>query len=455
MIQTERIQELNDNPERKGRYVLYWIQASQREEFNHALEFAAARANEARLPLVAVFGITSRFPDAGRSHYAFMLEGLAELEGALEQRGIPLVVRAEPPDKACLSLAREAACVVTDRGYLTIQRRWRAEVANKARCTVYQVESDVIVPVETASQKEEFTAGTFRPRILRHLEAFLVPLRRTGLKKDGLGLRFAGLDLSDREGIMKKLRIPRTPAAASSFRGGTKEAKRRLRDFIAKRLEGYDALRNDPSLNHTSRLSPYLHFGQISPLYIALEVEKANSRWKESKSAFLEELIVRRELSMNFVHYNPGYDTFDALPKWAKTTLADHARDPREYVYSFEEWEAGKTHDPYWNAAQREMRITGRMHGYMRMYWGKKILEWSESPEEAFRTALTLNNRYELDGRDPNGFTGVAWCFGKHDRAWGERPVYGKVRSMVASGLKRKFDIESYVEQVRNLKGDE
>jgi deoxyribodipyrimidine photo-lyase len=192
-------------------------------------------------------------------------------------------------------------------------------------------------------------------------------------------------------------------------------------------------------------MSPYLHFGQISPLFIALKVKETRSPGVE---AFLEELIVRRELSMNFVFYNEKYDSFEGLPEWAKKALKTHQRDKRQYLYSLEEFENAKTHDPYWNAAQREMVVKGKMHGYMRMYWGKKILEWAKTPEEAFRTALYLNNKYELDGRDPNGFTGVAWCFGKHDRPWGERPIFGNVRYMNDKGLKRKFDADEYVKMI-------
>jgi deoxyribodipyrimidine photo-lyase len=197
-----------------------------------------------------------------------------------------------------------------------------------------------------------------------------------------------------------------------------------------------------------SDISPYLHFGQISPLYVALEVANAAGVRKEAREAYLEQLIVRRELSMNFVNFNDHYDSYDCIPSWAKRTLAEHESDRRQYEYSVEELEQGRTHDPYWNAAQREMVDSGKMHNYMRMYWGKKIIEWTPKPEDAFRAALYLNNKYELDGRDPNGFTGVAWCFGKHDRPWQERKVFGKVRYMNAEGLRRKFDMDAYLRKV-------
>ncbi len=211
-------------------------------------------------------------------------------------------------------------------------------------------------------------------------------------------------------------------------------------------MDRYEELKNDPTKECVSNMSPFLHFGQISPLHIALRVSETDS---PGKDAYLEELIVRRELSVNFVFYNKNYDAFEGLPEWAKKTLKEHEKDPREYVYTLEELENAETHDPYWNAAQREMTLRGKMHGYMRMYWGKKIIEWSRTPENAFKTAVYLNNKYELDGRGPNGFTGVAWCFGKHDRPWKERPIFGKIRYMNANGLKRKFDADGYVAKIR------
>jgi deoxyribodipyrimidine photo-lyase len=252
-------------------------------------------------------------------------------------------------------------------------------------------------------------------------------------------------DLTDLDRAMASLDIDRTVQPVTGYVGGASQALARLKDFLEHKLDHFTDLRNDPSQDFCSGLSPYLHFGQISPLTMALQVRATDS---PGKDALIEELIVRRELAFNFVHYNPRYDQYDGLAPWALRTLNFHAKDHREFLYTPEQFEQADTHDPYWNAAQREMVVTGRMHGYMRMYWGKKILEWSKTPKEAFDTALYLNNKYELDGRDPNGYAGVAWCFGQHDRAWGERPVYGKVRYMNANGLKRKFNIEAYVAKV-------
>jgi deoxyribodipyrimidine photo-lyase len=370
-----------------------------------------------------------------------MLEGLKEVMTSLKDRGIVMVVSRGSPQDGVVEFSTRASLVICDRGYLNIQKKWRHYVAGHVECPLLQVEADVVVPVETVSKKDEYSAATFRPKFNRILPAYLRPLDEQSALVDSTQFSYESYDISDTSRAVSGLNIDHNVKQVNGFHGGTGEAKTRLEDFIGSKLDSYADLKNDPNADSLSNLSPYLHFGQISPLYIALEVMKTGSRGIE---AFLEELLVRRELSMNFVHYNVRYDSYDGLPEWAKRTLSEHKSDSRDYVYSREELEKAKTHDPYWNAAQKEMAITGKMHGYMRMYWGKKILEWTTDPEEAYESALYLNNKYELDGRDPNGFTGVAWCFGKHDRPWGSRPVFGTIRYMSSNGLKRKFDVERY-----------
>lgn len=448
-IPAERLRALNARPGRAGDFVLYWMQAAQRAACNHALEYAALRANALGRPLVAFFGLTPDFPGANARHYRFLLEGLAETAVALERRGVRLVVRQGPPDRGAVELGRRASLVVVDAGYLRVERAWRRNASRALECPLVQVETNAVVPVTAASPREEYAAATIRPKIRRLLGKFLVPLKTTRLKKDSLGLRFDGLAVGNPAAVLAALPVDRGVAPVASFKGGASAARRRLRDFVARKLSGYAEGRNDPNRDALSGLSPYLHFGQISPLEVALEVMSAGGYGTE---AFLEELIVRRELSLNFATYNRFYDLFAGLPAWCRATLDEHADDRREYLYSPADFEAGRTHDPYWNAAQLEMVRTGKMHGYMRMYWGKKILEWSRSPREAFRTALRLNNTYELDGRDPNAFAGVAWCFGKHDRPWGRRPVFGSVRSMTSSGLRRKFDADAYARRIAGLR---
>src|SRR5512137_4488 len=451
MIHPARIQPLNRRSVQDGRYILYWMQASQRVECNHALEYAVGEANERNLPVVVVFGLTEQFPEANLRHYTFMLEGLEEVRKGLHDRGIRFVLLHGSPELAATAMAEEAALVVADRGYLRIQRQWRNHVAKNSPCAVVQVESDSVVPVETASPKEEYTAGTLRPKLQRILDGYLAPLKERPVRKDSLSLRLDVDIEEDFPSLLKKMKIDRAVSPVRAFRGGTDRANALLDEFIAKKIRHYDELRSDPGLDYSSHLSPYLHFGQISPLIVALRLSGERSIPAAARESFLEELIVRRELSMNFVFYNDRYDEYECLPDWARKTLAEHAKDRREYLYGPEQWERAETHDPYWNAAQREMVITGKMHNYMRMYWGKKILEWCARPEEALRIAVYLNNKYELDGRDPNSFAGVAWCFGKHDRPWGERKIFGQVRYMNDAGLRRKFKIDDYVRKVRGF----
>jgi deoxyribodipyrimidine photo-lyase len=450
MIQKERIQALNAKETKKGRYVLYWMQASQRTEYNHALEYAVFKANELHQPLVVFFGITDHFPEGSQRHYTFMLEGLRDVRRSLEKRGIQMVIQHTSPEQGVVQVAKGASFVVVDRGYLKIQRAWRYDAAIRMDCPLVQVESDVIVPIEETSPKEEYAAATIRSKIHKKLDHFLCPLKEVDPDIDSLSLDFDSFDIDDVEEAVSRLHIDRSVKKVSCYRGGPGEAKKHLQLFLRDKLDRFPELRNDPTVDFLSHMSPYLHFGQISPLFIALTVSQTQGL---SKEAYLEELIVRRELSMNFVFYNGQYDSFEgAIPQWAQKTLKAHQKDKRPYLYALEELETAETHDPYWNAAQKEMVFTGKMHGYMRMYWGKKILEWSKTPDEAFRAALYLNNKYELDGRDPSGFTGVAWCFGKHDRPWKEREIFGNVRYMNEGGLKRKFDADEYVRLMSRLK---
>ncbi len=442
---SDRTIALNDKPVRSGAYVLYWMQQAQRVRCNHALAFAVERADELRLPLLVCFVLTAHYPDANSRHYRFMLEGLQGVRVALMQRRMPMVIRmGEPPDVVA-SLAGEAAMVITDAGYLRVQRQWRRRLANAVQCRLVQVESDVVVPVAVAYSKEAYTAGVLRPHVTKAMDAFLVEAPDRAPRRMGRGLDVESLDIGDIPSVLKKLGVADDISPVTWLRAGEGEADTRLALFVEKKLDRFGDLRNDPSQDYLSNLSPYLHFGQLSPVVAARAARAARSAGTE---AFLEELVVRRELAMNFTYYNPYYDSFACLPGWAADTLRKHARNKRPHRYTLEQLDRAETHDEYWNAAQREYLYRGKMHGYMRMYWGKKVLEWSPSPEEAFRRVLYLNNRYSLDGRDPNSYAGVAWCFGKHDRAWKERAVFGKVRYMSEEGLQRKYDMDGYVRRV-------
>jgi deoxyribodipyrimidine photo-lyase len=450
-IDPTRIQRLNDQHVQAGRYVLYWMQAAQRAEHNPALEHAVRQANALDLPLVVGFGLMGDYPEANRRHYTFMLEGLADVEQALAQRRIKLIVQHGRPDQVALALAKDAAMVVADRGYLRHQKQWREQVAIHAPCAVDQVEGEVVVPVEVASDKAEFAARTLRPKIHRHMNRYMVELRPTPPKHNSLGLKLKSEPIDDTEKALAKLNLDNTVPAVAIYKGGPRQAKRLLRAFIDKHLGQYKTNRNRPETDDVSHMSKYLHFGHISPVQLALKVRHAKAGAKDDRSAFIEELLVRRELACNFVHFTANYDQYKALPPWARQTLDQHRDDTRPMRYSLAQLEQAKTDDPYWNAAMREMVYTGYMHNHMRMYWGKKLLEWSSTPENGFETTLHLNNKYFIDGRDPNSFANVGWVFGLHDRPWQEREVFGKVRYMNANGLRRKCDIEGYIKKVDRL----
>uniref|UniRef100_A0A914XQ95 Deoxyribodipyrimidine photo-lyase n=1 Tax=Plectus sambesii TaxID=2011161 RepID=A0A914XQ95_9BILA len=471
-VQKERIawlnkQDLNTN----GKYVLYWMQSSVRCQSNHALEFAAERANLADKPLLVVFGLVEReyHPQANLRHYAFMLEGLADAQQRLAtERKCRLVVAKckSPVDLIANQLAQDAVEVIVDRSYTRVPRMWYRQLADRLvdlgrRLT--QVESNVVVPVELVSSCSEFGARTIRPKIWRFADSFLVELPTVPLLRDGLkeklinDAEFDLMDLSNDKCLEKAiagLNVDRSVSRITTMKGGQTEAQKTLDKFISERLAHYDERRNKPGEQFQSYLSPYLHFGHISPID-AIRAVRAAKTSKANKDSFIEELLVRRELAINFVWYEPdAYDSLRCLPDWARKTINEHRNDPRVHLYTYEQLENGDTHDQYWNAAQLEMVHQGKMHGYMRMYWGKKVIQWTSNMEEAYKFLIEQNDKYELDGREPNGYEGVVWCFGKHDRAHAERAVFGKLRFMNDEGLKRKFkSINDYVRSCYRVAG--
>jgi len=441
LVEDKRIHDLNGKEILKGDYVLYWMQQSQRAVHNHALCHAVQLADSLNLPVIVFLGITSDYPSANLRHFKFMIDGLAETELSLREIGIKMVTWLIDPVEGVVRLSENAAVVVSDFGYLKHQVKWRKEASLAVKCRFVAVESDVMVPVETASSKEEYSAATLRPKIteLMKFYADVPPVMKPS--KSSLYFKINSADLSDCELLLSDLKIDRSVAPVTGIRGGTSAALNNLDNFIKKGLHIYHEKRSEPSTGITSGLSPYIHFGQISTPYIAGKIMDIESPGRDT---FIEELIVRRELGVNFVYYNNNYDSFESIPAWAAATLKKHQSDKREYLYSKMELEMSLTHDINWNSAQNELVNTGKIHNYMRIYWGKKIMEWTESPEEAFDYMVEFNNRYALDGRDPNSYAGIAWCFGKHDRPWKERPVFGTVRYMNENGLKRKFDMSGY-----------
>ncbi len=438
----DRIHYLNNKSLIKGQFIVYWMQASQRVCYNHALSFAIEEANDLNLPLIVLFCLTDKYPEANNRHYQFMLEGIIEIEEELKKMGIKLVIRLGDPIKEVQALATEASLVITDRGYLKIERYWKEQIASLINVPLIEIESNVIVPVEIASLKEEYSAYSLREKINPLVDYYARDFKNEELINSSLDLSIYSLkiNLSDLSFLKIDHNIP-----PSRFKGGHRNALNKLNDFIDNKISNYAKYKNHPELSFQSDLSPYLHFGQISPIEIYLLVKDLNS------APFNEELIVRRQLAINFVYYNQNYDSYLSLPNWSIDSLEKHLLDKREYIYTISELEEAKTHDKYWNACQKEMVITGKMHGYMRMYWGKKVLEWTKNYREAYSILIYLNNKYSLDGRDPNGYAGIAWCFGKHDRPWKERDIFGYIRYMNDKGLEKKFNMDLYLEKINNL----
>jgi deoxyribodipyrimidine photo-lyase len=456
MISPSRLRTLNGKPVDSSKpYVLYWLQQAQRVGFNQALAHAIDRANELKKPLVVGFGLMDDYPEATERHYAFMLDGLRDLKSAIEKLGATFVVKHGVPKDVAVLLAKDAACVVTDRAYLRHLVGWREHVANAVSVRVEQVETELVVPLEVASTKSEIGARTLRPKIHRAWAEHLVPVEMPKLAvKSAPGAKGlqSDFDVSDPDAVLKKISCIREVKRSPVFTGGERAAQKHLDDFIASQIDDYAKGRNEPARGQSSTLSPYLQYGHISPIDMATRVVSAKRGAQADRDSFVEELIVRRELAHNFTSYNAKYDRFAGLPEWAQKSLRAHAMDKRQYVYTRDELATGQTHDSYWNAAQMEMVLTGFMHNYMRMYWGKKILEWTPDPEEAHATTLWLNNRFFLDGLNANSYGNVAWIYGQHDRPWGpERPIFGLIRYMNAAGLERKFDIQDYVVKVDDL----
>lgn len=456
-LSSKRARQLNKlELETKGP-VVYWMSRDQRSNDNWALLYSQHKAKETKQPLIVVFCLQTSFLNASPKHYNFMLTGLEEVEANLEKLNIPFVLLEGKPQEAIPEFVEKqnAMLLVTDFSPLKIKKEWNDKLIQKLEIPFVEVDAHNLIPVWKASDKQEFAAYTFRPKIHNNFDSYLNDFPE--LKAQQTNLKFPKINWNKLKAVLKI----KDSDTYDWIIPGEKAARKAALNFLKADIHNYNAKRNDPSENAQSNLSPYLHYGQLSAQRIVLELFKLNQNlhklFKQSKesneAAFLEELIVRRELSDNFCYYNSNYDNPKCFPQWAKDSLKEHSADKRGFLYSLHEFEEAKTHDELWNAAQLEMVHHGKMHGYMRMYWAKKILEWTKSPEEAMEFAIYLNDKYELDGRDPNGYTGIAWSIGGiHDRAWTDRKIFGKIRYMNYNGCKRKFNVEKYIEKVANLK---
>jgi deoxyribodipyrimidine photo-lyase len=432
-------------PDPEGTCVVYWMQRAQRALDNPALDLAVEVANALAKPVV-VFFAPRPFEPANLRHYAFLAQGIPDIAEGLAKRNIGLVLR-RFPDHSLIKFCDEVkpALVVGDENPIRQAASWRETVARKLKTPLWTVDADVIVPTKLL-EKEQYAAFIIRPLLHARLPEFLKRPANPKAKHSWKAAKTVALIPLDIE-ITQGWKIDRSVQPVSGFTGGTREGTKLLRVFIQRKLQKYSTNRNHPEFDGTSQLSPYLHFGHIGPLTIALAVEAADAP-RADKDAFLNQVIVWRELSINLVHFNPNYDNFEVAENWAHKSLAKHASDPRPTLYSATQLENAETHDPLWNAAQMQMVTTGWMHNYLRMYWAKKILEWTPSPAIAHQIAVRLNDKYELDGRDPNGYAGIAWSIvGKFDRPWFERPIFGQIRYMSGANTGKKFNSKKYIEQ--------
>jgi len=454
----ERVISLNDKDIRPNAgYVLYWMQMFKRVDNNHALIWAIRKANELKLPLLVYEGLKYYYPWASDRIHSFILEGVEEKRIEFERLGIRYIFYLQQ-DKNSLGqtvakLADDAALIVTDDYPCFIIPEHNRRIASRANIAVHAVDSCGIIPM-SKFHKEEYAAYTIRPKIDKLLDRYLRPL-----ESDEINIKKPHLEVDCPDTMVTKDNIPDliskceidhdiTPSPL--YKGGTANARSRLKRFISDILPNYEKTRNKPEKDGSSRMSAWLHFGFISSLEIALAV-KGSDAPQTSKDAYLEELIVRRELSFNLTRWNDNYDSLRSLPDWVQQTMRKHADDTRQTTYSLEQLEHSQTHDELWNAAQREMVATGEMHNYVRMLWGKNVIAWSPTYEIAFETLVHLNNKYCLDGRDPNSYAGILWCFGKHDRPWIERDIFGTIRYMTSNSTGEKFDSKKYVEWTVSL----
>jgi deoxyribodipyrimidine photo-lyase len=476
-----RIRRANNRPVNpRGGYVLYWMVANRRLTWNYSLQRAVEWALELSRPLVILEALRMGYPWASDRFHRFILDGMAQNVGRAQKYPVvyyPYVEPSRDKDKGQLFALGESSCViVTDDFPAFFLPAMISTAARKVKVSMELVDSNGLLPMG-AAERVYTTAYAFRRYMQKTLPRYLEesprpdPLRGAPLKRlrglpEEITQRWpatTGDILQGKTEVLSTLPIDHR-VGACSLRGGPEKAKAVLMRFIRKRLSLYMENRNHPDLEGTSGLSPYLHFGHISvhqifdqikkieqwaPDHLSEKVTGGKSGWwgmVEPAEAFLDELVTWRELGFNMCRQRTDYDHYDSLPPWALTTLKRHEKDRRPYLYSLDEFETARTHDPLWNAAQNQLLREGKIHNVLRMLWGKKILEWTRTPGEALEVLIELNNKYALDGRDPNSYSGISWILGRYDRPWGpERTVFGKVRYMSSENTVRKWRVSEYV----------
>jgi photolyase PhrII len=459
MIDDLRIHAADEPGPGRGDHVLYWMQSSFRADDNHALDFAISQANRLRLPLLVYHGLRHDYPWASDRLHAFLLETAADLYQEFDRRGIQYAFYLERTgdDAAArreagkpsplVALAGRAALVVTDYFPTFLAPRQTRALRRKVTVPVVAVDSATVVPVRY-HEREHSTPASFRPRIMAALPRFLE--RSPGIELVHRGRVDLPFEPTRPDGNVAELvaacDIDHSVAPTPAIRGGPRAARRRLECFLATGLARYSNERSDPNADATSGLSPYLHFGNLSPIDVLLRAREAGPT--DSFAKFQDELLTWRELAFNFTHYNPRHRTVQAIPEWARRELAAGESDPRPALYSAQELERADTGEPLWNAAQLAYVRDGWMPNALRMLWGKAVIQWTRNAEDALGVLEHLNNKYSLDGRDPSTYLNLQWVFGKFDRPFYRRPIYGTVRYLSLKAATKKFDVERVIERL-------
>ncbi|XP_063932514.1 deoxyribodipyrimidine photo-lyase-like [Zophobas morio] len=433
------------------------MERDQRVGDNHALLYASELSHNYNLPLQVFYFYPNSFRFRTARYELFLLKGLAEVDWRLKQLNIPFhFIRGSLEDEVVnFAQAEKLGCAVVDFSPLKEKREWRLKVSqalSRLNVSLVEVDAHNIVPCWTASDKQEYSARTIRSKLYRHLNEFARELPPISVQAANLYEKVKKKDSINWIEIIESASMDQTVAEVTWALPGEAAAMEALEDFLLKinpRVCYYAGKKNDPNAKVISNLSPYFNFGMLSPLRSLLVAQgAAHLKGRENINAFIEESFVRRELSDNFCYYNHNYDNINGAPSWAQATLRAHQDDKRVKLYSKNQLEKGKTYDDLWNASQLQLVYDGKLHGFLRMYWAKKILEWTTCATEALSIAIYLNDKYNLDGNDPNGYVGCMWSIcGVHDQGWKERPVFGKIRYMNYKGCQRKFDVRQFVEQ--------